>query len=333
MKKKLILPPVIYGTSCLGNLYEALPYQIKLAIIKECVKNAPRDLVIFDSAGKYGAGLALETLGTCLTELGVPIEKVVISNKLGWIRAPLVGGEPTFEKGVWKDLKNDAVQKISYDGILECYHQGNELLGDYAAQMVSVHDPDEFLAAATNEADKEKRYAHILEAYKALNELKKEGKVTSVGIGSKDWKIIERVSNDVDLDWAMIANSLTIHSHPKELFTFINSLHQKGIDVINSAVFNGGFLIGSDYYNYKLVDKTTRHGKALYDWREDFFTICDKYDIKPAEACFNYGFKIPGVVAVALNTTKPDKVKTNVEMATKQIPEEFWVAMKMEGLI
>ena len=250
MKEKITLPPVVYGTSCLGNLYEALPYETKLAIVKECVTNAPGDVVIFDSAGKYGAGLALEMLGTCLAEMGVPVEKVVISNKLGWIRTPLVGDEPTFEKGVWRDLKNDAVQKISYDGILECYHQGNELLGKYEAQMVSVHDPDEYLAAASNEADKEKRYADILEAYRALNDLKKEGKVSSVGIGSKDWKVIERISNDVALDWAMIANSLTLHSHPKELFDFISSLHQKGVEVINSAVFNGGFLIGSDYYNY-----------------------------------------------------------------------------------
>ena len=333
MKEKITLPPVVYGTSCLGNLYEALPYETKLAIVKECVANAPSNIVTFDTAGKYGAGLALEMLGTCLAELNVPKEKVVISNKLGWIRTTLVGDEPTFEKGVWKDLKNDAVQKISYDGILECYHQGNELLGNYEAQMVSVHDPDEYLESATDASDKEKRYHDILEAYRALKDLKNEGKVNSVGIGSKDWKVIERISRDVDLDWVMIANSLTLHSHPKELFDFIGLLHQKGVEVINSAVFNGGFLIGSDYYNYKLVDKATEDGKALYDWRERFYAICESYGVKPAEACFNYGFKIPGVVAVALNTTKPEKIKLNVAMATKEIPQAFWDAIEKEGLI
>ena len=333
MKEKITLPPVVYGTSCLGNLYEALPYETKLAIVKECVANAPSNIVTFDTAGKYGAGLALEMLGTCLAELNVPKEKVVISNKLGWIRTTLVGDEPTFEKGVWKDLKNDAVQKISYDGILECYHQGNELLGNYEAQMVSVHDPDEYLESATDASDKEKRYHDILEAYRALKDLKNEGKVNSVGIGSKDWKVIERISRDVDLDWVMIANSLTLYSHPKELFDFIGLLHQKGIEVINSAVFNGGFLIGSDYYNYKLVEKTTEEGKALYNWRDRFYAICESYGVKPAEACFNYGFKIPGVVAVALNTTKPEKIKLNVDMATKEIPQAFWDAIEKEGLI
>jgi len=57
-------------------------------------------IAVFDSAGKYGAGLALEVLGQCLEELNVPPEKVVISNKLAWKRIPLPeGAEPTFEPG------------------------------------------------------------------------------------------------------------------------------------------------------------------------------------------------------------------------------------------
>lgn len=333
MNENNTLPSVIYGTSCLGNLYEALPFKTKLEIVKECVANAPDGKVVFDTAGKYGAGLALETLGACLTELNVPIEKVTISNKLGWIRTHLIGDEPTFEKGVWRDLKNDAIQKISYDGILACYAQGNELLGIYEAQMVSVHDPDEYLAAAIDEVDMDKRYYDILGAYRALHDLKKEGRVSSVGIGSKDWKVIERISKEVDLDWVMIANSLTLHSHPVDLFYFIESLYKRGVNVINSAVFNGGFLVGSEYYNYRLVDKQTNEGKALYEWRDKFFAVCNAFNVQPAEACVNYGFKVPGVVSVSLNTTKSEKVKRNVEMVTKKIPQLFWDKLIAEGLI
>ena len=48
-----------------------------------------------------------------LQELGVPPDKVLISNKLAWKRVPLTTPEPTFEPGVWVNLKNDAVQDIS----------------------------------------------------------------------------------------------------------------------------------------------------------------------------------------------------------------------------
>ncbi len=84
---------------------------------------------MIDSAGKYGAGLALEFIGWGLKELNIKTEDIIISNNLGWYRVPLESKEPTFESGIWVNLKNDAVQKISYNGILKCWKQGCDLLG------------------------------------------------------------------------------------------------------------------------------------------------------------------------------------------------------------
>ena len=92
--------------------------------------------MVFDSAGKYGAGLALQVMGQCLRELGIKPDEVIVSNKLAWLRAPLTTPEPIFEPGAWFGLEHDAVQDISYDGILKCFEQGLELLGgDYQTQF------------------------------------------------------------------------------------------------------------------------------------------------------------------------------------------------------
>lgn len=58
-----------------------------------------------------------------------------------------------------------------------------------------------------------------------------------------------------------------------------------------------------------------------------------KFDILPAEACFNFGFNIAGVRSVALNSTKSEKVRSNTAMATKDSPADFWRAMREEGLV
>ena len=150
------LPKVIYGTSSLGNLYNEIPFSDKLEIIRACIQQA-NGLAVFDTAGKYGAGLSLESLGAGLKQLEIDPSTVLISNKLGWYQIPLTTDEPTFEPGVWKGLNYDAEQRISYEGILQCFYQGNELLGDYPAQLVSVHDPDEYLAKALNQADENQR--------------------------------------------------------------------------------------------------------------------------------------------------------------------------------
>lgn len=328
--QEINLPKIIFGTSGLGNLYVALPDDVKCAIVAESIRHSPKPAV-FDSAGKYGAGLALESLGRALAQLNISPSEVLISNKLGWLRTELKSPEPTFEPGVWRDLKYDAVQRISYEGILECYEQGNELLGNYRAELVSVHDPDEYLNAAKDKQEQVQRYRDILEAYCALNELKRNGKVKGIGVGSKDWRIIKKITQDVKLDWVMIANSMTIHNHPPELIEFMLELETQGTVIINSAVFNGGFLTGSDYYNYRLTDP--KKDKHLHRWRELFYGLCADYKIKPADACVAFGLNGPGVKSIALNTTNPDRVSQNVSLASLKIPTQFWKEMKEYGLI
>ncbi len=82
--------------------------------------------------------------------------------------------------------------------------------------MVSVHDPDEYVAVAKDEEHARKLYEDILHAYKALFQLKQQGKVKAIGVGAKDWKMIQKIAGDVPLDWVMIANSMTMKSQPKE---------------------------------------------------------------------------------------------------------------------
>lgn len=331
-KAALNLPPVTFGTSGLGNLFVALDEKEKLKIVNECVRLS-NGKVVFDSAGKYGAGLALETLGRCLKQLRVHPENVVISNKLGWLRTDLTTDEPTFEPGVWKNLKHDAVQKISYDGIIECFKQGNELLGGYVPQMVSVHDPDEYMDTAKDDDHSEKLYNDILEAYNALHDLKKQGKVKYIGVGAKNWKIIERISKDVELDWMMIANSMTIKSHPQDLLDFIAEVERKGVYVINSAVFHSGFLVGSNYFDYRLIEKGSPQNDDLFKWREAFFDICNQFNIKPADACVQFALNVPGVKSIALNTTNASRVKSNLQMIHADIPTAFWQQLKSKSLI
>lgn len=326
------LPKVIAGTSLLGNLYKTLSFNQKKEIVQAYIE-ANGLPAVFDSAGKYGAGLALEMLGECLRDLSIDEKDVIISNKLAWVRTPLTTKEPTFEPGVWKDLRYDAVQNISYSGIIECFEQGNALLKTYTAQLVSVHDPDEYLDAAVNEGDVQRRYSDVLDAYRALFDLKKQGLVKAVGIGAKKWHVIEKIYNDVPLDWVMFANSLTVYHHPPQLLAFVKRLHNDGVKIINSAVFHGGFLIGSNYFNYRPVSANNKNDTALLQWREKFFALCSQYKIKPAEACIYFGLHIPGIASIALNSSSPVRTKQNIAMANAEIPAAFWNEMKEQKLM
>jgi len=332
-KTGLSVPTIIYGTSFMGNLYHELSEEVKLQIMHEWFAVSDSTPMI-DTAGKYGAGLALEVIGNGLKKLGVHKDEIIISNKLGWYRIPLTTDEPTFEPGAWVNLKYDAVQKISYSGILECWEQGCQLLGGYyKPQVVTVHDPDEYLLAATDPSDRAKRFNDILEAYKALFELKEAGEVKTVGIGAKDWLIIKELYDYVKFDWVMFANKLTIYHHPPEIIEFIELIHGDGVGIINSAIFNAGFLTGGEYFDYRKIDPESAADQKLLAWREEFFAICKKYKVAPGDACLKFALAMPQVNAVALNPSRPERIGRNVEVVATDLPSGFWKEMKEQKII
>ena len=325
--------PIVVGTGGFGNLYRSHPFETKKEVLKEWLEHLPKPIVI-DTAGKYGAGLSLEVIGDALRALNASPDDVIVSNKLAWKRVPLTTPEATFEPGAWVDIEHDAVQNISYDGILECREQGDQILGEgFNTQMGSVHDPDEYLAAATSQEDRGRRFDDILGAYKALGELKADGKILGIGVGSKDWKVIREICEHVDLDWVMFANSFTLHRHPKELLDFFQQLHQKNVWMINSAVFHGGFLLGGGFYDYVEMKSENSEDAKKFEWRDQLNAICERFSIKPISACTQFAFSPPEITSFAMATTNPNRVASNVSLIQEEIPSDFWKAVKTEGLI
>lgn len=331
-KTGLRLPVVLFGATSLGNLFVAQSRAVKRDLIRRwrhCV-TAP---IAIDSAGKYGAGLSLEVIGQELAADGVDPDQVIISNKLGWRRVPLTENEPTFEPGVWIDIEHDAVQDISYDGILRCWEDGCRMLSPYTPQLVSVHDPDEYLAAASDSADRTRRLDDVVGAYRALMELKSEGKVAGVGVGAKNWRIIRELHEHCDFDWVMLANSLTIMNHPPELVTFVESLARDDIAVINSALTHGGFLTGGEYLDYRKVDPSDPDDQATLRWRDNFLAVCRQHHVSPYDAAVAFGASLPSIEFVALSTSRPERVDSMLRAAGVQLPNDFWSSLQREQLI
>lgn len=328
----LDMPRVVFGATCLGNLFVAMTDEQKLELIREWFSQIPKPVAI-DTAGKYGAGLSLEVLGRDLAALGIEPNDVILSNKLAWRRTPLEGNEPTFEPGVWVDLQHDAVQDISHDGILRCHEDGCRMLGDYTPKLVSVHDPDEYLAGAENAKERIRRLSDICSAYKALEELRDAGEVAGVGIGAKNWRIIRELDKHCHFDWVMMANSFTIMHHPPELLDFVNSLHGRNIALINSAVTHGGFLVGSKFLDYRAINPADAKDAKCLHWRQQFTEVCQQFDVSPYDVAVAFGVSHPAVTSVALSTSQTTRVGAMVSAATSQPNPALWKELRTRGLI
>jgi len=91
--------------------------------------------------------------------------------------------------------------------------------------------------------------------------------------------------------------------------------------VIDSAVFNGGFLIGSDMLDYRKADP--EKDAAAFAFRERYLDLCRRYGLDPAAPAVEYAYRL-GFDAVALNTASPGRILKNAAYANAKAPEAFW---------
>ena len=92
--------------------------------------------------------------------------------------------------------------------------------------------------------------------------------------------IISLRDGGVKLDWAMFACSLTPYAHDEFALALLRKLGSKGVTVINSAVFNAGFLIGGDNFDYRKL--TPKSDPDKFAWRDKFNALCKEFGVKPA---------------------------------------------------
>ena len=86
----------------------------------------------------------------------------------------------------------------------------------------------------------------------------------------------------------MFACSITPYAHDDVAKRLLKKLGAQGVDVINSAVFNGGFLTGGSFFDYREVKPDT--DPELFAWRDKFNAICEEFSVKPAAVCVQFSF-------------------------------------------
>ena len=76
-----------------------------------------------------------------------------------------------------------------------------------------------------------------------------------------------------------------------------------------------------------------RKTKRCCNGEKTFRQICNEFNVTPAEACVSFGMSPPGVVATALNSSRPERVSQNISLVASQSFSDFWLAMKGASLI
>ncbi|MGA3218178.1 MAG: aldo/keto reductase [Acidimicrobiales bacterium] len=301
----------VLGCSPIGGLYAPVEEAEAVATLAEAWSQGVR---AFDTAPLYGVGLSEERLGKFIATH--PRHEIVVSTKVGRLLAdPLdgVGGTP----GYFGTPPRVTVVDYSRDGARRSIEESCARLGVDRVDIALVHDPIEDLEQALDES------------YPALEEMRAEGVVGAIGVGTLDLGALERFCLETDIDCIMVAArySLLDGSAAERLFPMCM---ERSIAVLAAGIYNSGVLADprpGATFNYQPVPPELLERVLLIR------QVCQRYGVPLAHAAVQYVLGHPAVTAVVIGARSPREVQENALYVRSPAPSDLFAELAAEGLI
>lgn len=286
------LPPLIVGTAPLATAFWGNDESTAIETVVSAVAAGFR---WFDTAPLYGAGEAEARLGAALRRLGPDAAEVRIATKVG--RSILGSGEVVF------DFRRVAIR--------EQLRASLDRMGIERVAIAHVHDPEDHLDAA------------IGDALPVLAELREEGFVGAVSVGTNVPSTVVRFAATGLIDVAMLAGRLTLLDR-SALADALPACRSAGIPLIAAAPFNSGVLaapVEGRWFDYSPASS------ELLAAAQAMRAACDAFDVALIAAALQYPLRHDGVAAVVAGMARPTEVSLNAAARDAVIPDALWTEL------
>lgn len=309
-----------FGAAAIGNLYRTVEEPVAQAAIRAALEAGIR---YFDVAPHYGQGLAERRLGA-----GLAGADITISTKVGRVLKPI---DPppagTVRHGFVDGDPYEPVFDYSYDGILRSFENSLKRLRRERVDILLAHD----LGEVTHGADHARHYRDFLNGgYRAMCDLKAEGRIRAIGLGVNEVAICEAVLADADLDVVLLAGRYTLLEQTP-LEHFFPLCERKGVSVIAAAPFNSGILIegarAGACYNYAPAPQ------AVIDRVARIEAVCAAHGVPLGAAALRFPLAHPVVRRLLIGMGDAAQVEANLNFGRVSIADGLWDDLKTEGLL
>lgn len=289
------------GTAQLGDLFVPLDDDDADAIVDQAWMTGIR---YFDTAPLYGVGLAETRLGRALR--GRPRGEYSVSTKVGRLLDTADG--PTWH---WD---------LTPDGIRRSVDESLARLGLDRLDIAYIHDPQ--LGGLAEAIDS---------AYPVLAQLRSEGVLGAIGVGSGDVDALTAFVRRTDLDVVMVAGRYTLLEQPARSH-LLPECRRRGVSVVNVGVFNSGVLAEeapSDASHYEYGDVPTE----LLDRARHLAAIASSFGTSLPQAALKYATRHAAIVSVVVGAESAQQLRRNSELFSQAVDlEPLWARLREEGL-
>jgi D-threo-aldose 1-dehydrogenase len=298
------------GTAPLGGLFASVSDKDGDELVNHAL-----DLGInyFDTAPQYGHGIAEIRVGRVLQRAKTPF---VIETKVGRVLNRVEGVEP--EKW-FPDAPRDIVPVYDYskEGIKRSIHESLERLGLPHIDIVLMHDSENYIPEAINNA------------FPVLADLKRQGLIKAIGLGMNYVEPALEIMRETELDIALIAGRYTLLDQiaQEELFPYALA---HNIDISMGGVLNSGVLAnpapGATYNYLPASDEIIARAKKICDFLKE-------RNVPLIAAAVQFPMRHPAVTSVITGPRNASELQTYVDSFDFPISESVWVDLENSGLV
>ena len=309
----LSLTEISLGCAQLGNLYRAIDDEQARSTVDTAWELGIR---YFDTAPHYGLGLSERRLGAALA--GRPRGEFVVSTKVGRLLEPVPVVTGRDDDGFDVPATHRRVWDFSRDGVLRSLESSLDRLGLDRVDIVYLHDPDDHWHDA------------LEDAYPALEELRSQGVVSSIGAGMNQAAMLAEFVRNTDMDLLMLAGRYTVLEHDA-LDDLLPACVERGVRVVAAGVFNSGLLARPEPPDTARYDYGDAPPEVVARARR-IAEICRRDGGSLPAAALTFPLAHPAVASVCVGA-RAAQVTSNVELFEAGVPGRTWRALREEGLL
>ncbi|MBX3314948.1 MAG: aldo/keto reductase [Actinobacteria bacterium] len=299
--------PVGLGCAPLGNLYRPVSDEDVVGLVDTAFAWGVR---LFDTAPHYGYGLSETRLGAALADRRR--DDYLLATKVGRVLVP-VGDDVDDDIFVDTPPVRSSFD-FSHDGVLRSIEASLARLGVDRLDLVHVHDPDDHLDAAVDEA------------YPALVRLRDEGVVGEIGLGTNHAWVGEAILDRVDLDRLLLAGRLTLLDDSGT--AVLDRCLERGVAVLAAGVFNSGLLAdpGPDArFHYEVAPP------EVVARAERLAEVCRDHGTSLAAAALHRSMRHPAVTTLLVGASNGAELATDLDLCARPLPDALWSALRAVG--
>ena len=274
-----------------------------------------------DTAPFYGVGAAEHRVGDALREK--PRDEWVLSTKVGRLLRPKTDNTPSPD-GRLSPMPFKVIYDYGYDAIMRSVEDSYQRLGLARIDILNVHDIGVYQHGEELNAIYIKQLRDS--GYKALDELRRTGVVSAIGIGVNEKDVLIEAMGFGDWDEFLLAGRYTLLEQ-EPLDDLIPMCVQRGTSLVIGGPLNSGILAGRDTWNYDTapVGVVTKVRKLE--------AVCTAHNVPLAAAALQFPLAHPVVCSVIPGPRNAKEFVENLPLFTMPIPAGLWSDLRAEGLL